>query len=228
MKHIREFDRHAKTYEKYKIIQTKVASYLVSKIEKKGKNILDLGAGSGEVYKAIDWEFERFWAMDMSQKMLDLHPDEKVEKILCSFDDEKCMKNLRLLPIDLVISSSALQWSQNLSHTLVNIAQISDNVAFAIFTSSTFASIHQMLGISSPLPSKEEIVRQISSCFMVNLETKQYRLFFPNKKELFRYIKKSGVSSGHKRASISKLRNLIQNYPFNYLEFEVVFAWSKR
>ncbi len=227
MRHIHEFDKNAQSYQRYKIIQTKVARHLVQGIKKRGKHILDLGAGSGEVYRAIDWEYERFIAVDMSANMLRLHPSKKVEKRLCNFDEQKCLKLFSKEPIDLVISSSALQWSQDLDRTLATIANISSNVAFALFTSNTFATIHQMLGIDSPIYSKEEIVDTLCRHFMLHLETRAYRLFFLEKKDLFDYIKKSGVSSGRKRASIKELRTLIRDYPLNYLEFEVVFAWSK-
>ena len=227
MRHIRQFDQNAQSYQRYKIIQTRVANNLVRGITKKGRNILDLGAGSGEVYRAIDWEFDRFIAVDMSANMLRLHPDDKVEKRLCDFDKDECFSSFSKEPIDLVISSSALQWSQDLDHTLANIAKISSNVAFALFTSNTFATIHQMLGITSPIYSKEQIIDTLRRHFMLHLETRAYKLFFVEKKELFDYIKKSGVSSGQKRASIKELRTLIREYPLNYLEFEVVFAWSK-
>ncbi len=227
MRHIRQFDQHAHSYEHYKIIQSKVARHLVQGVRRKGRNIVDLGAGSGEVYRAIDWEFDRFIAVDMSANMLRLHPDKKVEKRLCNFDEEGCLLSFVKEPIDLVLSASALQWSQNLDHTLANIAKISSNVAFALFTSNTFATIHNILGITSPIYSKDEIVNALCRHFMLHLETRAYKLFFVEKKELFEYIKKSGVSAGKKRASIKELRSLIRDYPFSYLEFEVVFAWSR-
>ena len=227
MRHIREFDRNAHSYQRYKIIQTRVARYLVQGVKSKGRNILDLGAGSGEVYRAIGWEFDRFIAVDMSANMLRFHPERKVKKILCDFDSNECLDTLSQESIDLVFSSSALQWSQDLDRTLANIAKISSNVAFALFTSNTFATIHKMLGITSPISSKEEIIDTLCRHFMLHLETRTYRLFFLEKKDLFDYIKKSGVSSGRKRASIKELRTLIRDYPLNYLEFEVVFAWSE-
>jgi malonyl-CoA O-methyltransferase len=43
----------------------------------------------------------------------------------------------------------------------------------------------------------------------------------------FRYIKKSGVSSGKRELGYKETKELIRNYPLNYLEFEVLFVWGK-
>ncbi len=228
MKHIQEFDRFAKSYQNYKIIQSKVAKYLVEKTTKRGKHIVDLGAGSGEVYRAIDWEFKRFFAVDLAANMLSLHPTKGVKKILCDFDSDECFAKLSHLPIDQVFASSSLQWSKDLDRVFKNIASLSDTLSCALFTSNTFSTIHNMLGISSPVPSAEKILAIARRYFMVNYEIKVYKLFFPNRRLIFDYIKKSGVSSGKKRANIADLRRLMQTYPHSYLEFEVVFLWCEK
>ena len=50
-----------------------------------------------------------------------------------------------------------------------------------------------------------------------------YKLEFGNKKDLFDYIKKSGVS-GKKSLSFSDSKKLYKEYDLNYLEFEVIFV----
>lgn len=228
MKHIQEFDRFAKSYQNYKIIQTKVAKYLVKHTAKRGKYILDLGAGSGEVYRAIDWEFERFYAVDLAANMLSLHPTKRVQKILCDFDSDECFSKLSQFPIDQVFASSSLQWSKDLHRVFKNIASLSNTLNCALFTNNTFATIHKMLGISSPVPSTADILAAAQKYFMVNYEIKEYKLFFPSRHLVFDYIKRSGVSSGKKRAKIADLRRLMRDYPYLYLEFEVVFLWCEK
>jgi len=39
---------------------------------------------------------------------------------------------------------------------------------------------------------------------------------------MFKYIKKSGVSGGEKKLSYKEIKKLINNYPLNYLEFEIL------
>lgn len=227
MYHIKEFDRFASQYQRYKIIQSKVATHLVSQTRQRGKRIADLGAGSGEVYRAIDWQYEKFFAVDLSNNMLRFHPDRNVSKILCNFDDERCIKILKERKVDQIFASSSLQWSKNLELLMHNLAHVTQNVAFAIFTDNTFKTLHAMLGISSPIYSKEEIVSSISQNFMVDYEVRQYRLFFPDTAQMLHYIKKSGVSAGKRVVKIKDLRRVLREYPHSYLEFEVVFAWSR-
>ena len=56
----KEFSKNAKNYSRYNIVQKKVAKKLISKIKNNPKNILDLGCGTGELYKLIDWNIEKF------------------------------------------------------------------------------------------------------------------------------------------------------------------------
>ncbi len=226
MKHIREFSRFAQSYQRYKIIQSKVASHLVKNVSSRGRYILDLGAGSGEVFKNIDWNYEKFYAMDASERMLTFHPPCS-EKILCSFDDIGCLERLKSLEIDQVFASSSLQWSVDLDRTLSHIAQISSNVAFAIFTSGTFRTIHRLAKIQSPIRDKSTIIEMVRKYFYVKYEVREYKLFFSDKMQLFRYIKRSGVSQGTRRLGYKEMKDLIERYPYSYIEFEVVFAWSK-
>lgn len=223
----KEFSRFAKEYQNYKIIQKRVAAHLVSKIDKKPKNILDLGAGSGEIYRNISWEIDNFIACDISKKMLSLHPG-NVEKMVCDFDKNECFKSLKDKKFDFIFSSSALQWSKNLDLTLKNIASLNKPCAFSIFTDKTFETIHKLASIKSPIYSLEEILYLTNRYFLINYEVKRYRLFFEDRYSMFRYIKKSGVSSGKKRLSYKEAKELIENYPHSYLEFEVVFIWTKQ
>ncbi len=227
MKHIKEFERFAHEYQNYKIIQSRVAKHLVRNTPFRGKRLLDIGAGSGEVYRNIDWEFEYFVALDSSQKMLGLHPSAKVRKIVCDFDDPRCWQKLESDTFDLIFSSSALQWSKNLEKAFFRIAKTAPFGAFALFTSATFATIHEILGISSPIYDQDAILAFASRHFMVDYEIRRYRLFFEDTAQMFRYIKRSGVSSGRMRAPVGDIRRLLRTYPHRYLEFEVVFLWAK-
>lgn len=228
MKHIQEFERFATSYQQYKIIQSKVAHHLVTHIPKKAKFIADLGAGSGEVYKAIDWDFERLYAIDSSAAMLSLHPTKKVKKIVCDFDSKECFEKLRHFPLDMVIASSSLQWSKDLPKLFYTISSLSSSFYGALFSANTFKTLHAMLQLSSPIYTTEEILYNVKKYFMVDYEVREYKLFFPEKKDMFTYIKRSGVSAGKKRTSIAALRQAMREYPYNYLEFEVIFLWCEK
>ena len=51
-----------------------------------------------------------------------------------------------------------------------------------------------------------------------------YKLEFDNKKDLFDYIKKSGVSGVNASLDFKDAKKLYKEYNLNYLEFEVIFV----
>jgi malonyl-CoA O-methyltransferase len=222
-----EFSRFAKKYNKYNVIQSKVASTLVAKVDIQSYNtIIDLGCGDGEIYKNINTKipFENFIALDYSKEMLTIHPsNSKIKKIYGDFS------KLNDIDLDynnsLIISSSALQWSPNIEKTISLISSKSSKINLAIFTSNTFKTLHNLANISSPIYSIEYL-KEIISKYIPNIEfeTKSYKLDFNSTKNMLRYIKRSGVSGGEKRLSLKDTKNLIENYPLNYLEFEILFA----
>jgi len=225
LRQIRQFSRFAGSYQERKIVQSRVARHLVERTSRRGGRILDLGAGSGEIYRLLPWKAERFYAVDASEEMLALHPPCD-KKILCDFDHESCWRELETLGIDQVFAASSLQWSRDLEGVLGRIAALTPHVSLAIFTASTFRTIHAMASIPSPIPEKRRIIEAIRSHFRATIEVREYKLFFSDPLEMFRYIKRSGVSSGERKLGYKELKRLIRAYPLPYLEFEVVFAWS--
>ncbi len=221
-----EFSRFALHYESVNSIQKQVATQLVAKLPHKHyKNILDLGCGSGEMYKNMmrrGISFEHFVGVDIAPKMLERHPKEsRVQLIQTSFE------TVSLSPYDLVVSSSALQWSRDLDATLVHISKLSNNFYFAIFSANTFKTLHQVAKIASPIYPVEQLQKHIAHYFDASFELSNYRLSFDNTYEMLRYIKNSGVNGGKKQLSYAQTKKLIEEYPLNYLEFEVLFVEAK-
>jgi malonyl-CoA O-methyltransferase len=225
-KKIKQFNKHAKSYDDYSFIQKEVATYLASKIDKKYHTILDLGCGTGTVYNLIGKESKKYYAVDMSKNMCNIHPkDKKVETINQSFDDEKLFD--KIPKCDIVISSSSIQWSKDLDKLFFNISKKTHNIAFAIFTSNTFKSLHEYLNISSPIYNKDEILDNLKKYFIFKYEIKKYKIDFNNTKELFQYLKKSGVNGDNRKLNFQQAKKLLTSYPHNFLEFEVMFVIGK-
>ena len=229
MHHEKEFSKRAFSYNEYNIIQKKVAKRLLSKIKNHPKKILDLGCGRGEIFKNIDWEIEKFIGVDISSNMCSLHPKPKKGAILnFDFEDEKLFPILKQhMPYDLVISSSSLQWARDIGKVFEEISKISKNIAFSIFTDKTFKTIYEISSIDSFLLSSEEILDKLLGYFEFEYEIKEYKLNFEDNLSKFRYIKRSGVSGGKRVLSYKETKNLIENYPLSYLEFEVIFITGK-
>lgn len=216
----REFSRFSKSYQELNSIQKRVAKELISKVEFKPQTILDLGSGAGEVYKNIDWNFKSFTGVDISESMCQIHPkSDRVKLLNCSFEEEFVYRDR----FDIVISSSAIQWSQNLDRLFKNISTSTDKIAFAIFTSNTFRNLHNFLNLNSPIYSKDEILSNLERYFHFSYQIECYQLEFNNSLKMLEYIKRSGVSSGEKRLSYREIKRVIDSYPLNYLEFETIF-----
>ncbi len=230
---IQEFSRFAHQYEQHNMIQVQVAKILVEKLSLDSySNILDLGCGSGEVFKNLQEkhiDFDSFTAFDSAQSMLAIHPKtEKVIKICADFNDKNFLKTLSRDNYELLLSSSSLQWSKDLNFTLNAISSLSKRAYLAIFTSNTFKTLHQTANIKSPIYSAQELQKNILQHYdEVTFELHHYTLHFDSVRDMFSYIKKSGVSSGEKKLSYKQTKALMRMYPLDHLEFEVLFVEAK-
>jgi len=232
MRAAQEFSRFANTYGRHNRIQAKVAKKLVSMLPKKQYGtILDLGCGGGEVYRNLETQditFDQLTAADISEEMLQLHPtDKRVTKVQCDFSHPNGLAQLPFDRYDLLLSSSALQWSSDLDLTLSLLASVSEHFYFAIFTSGTFRSLHQCAGITSPIRSETELKETVGRYYDAVFETIHYTLQFDSVYKMLRYIKESGTSSGERRLSYAQTKQLLEAYPYDYLEFEVLFVSPK-
>ena len=229
MKHINEFSKQSSNYEDNSSIQKEVSKQLLAKLMFKPKKILDLGCGTGDIYKNISWELDKFVGVDYAKGMCQKHPDNlKIKIINENFESDTFVKKVnKLSPFDLVISSSALQWANNLEYIMKHISTMTNNIAFSIFTDNTFKDIYNLSGLKIFLPNAHKTIKLVENFFDVDYEIKTYRLFFEDNISKFRYIKKSGVSGGEKKLSLEKTKKLIEEYPHDYLEFEVLYLVSK-
>jgi len=230
---IKEFSRFAHQYEQHNMIQVQVAKRVIEKLPKNSYGtVLDIGCGSGQIFRNIEEnhiDFKSFTAFDSSDTMLALHPDSlNIEKICGNFNSKTFTSDLDKKAYDLVLSSSALQWSSDLDFTIGTIASLSNTFHAALFTSNTFKTLHATANVSSPIYSAEEVQKTIERHYEdVNFELHTYSLEFDSVREMFRYIKKSGVSSGEKKLSYQETKSLMQSYPLDHLEFEVLFVEAK-
>ena len=222
-----EFSKHASYYSNYNIIQNKVLKHLLSKVNSKPKYILDLGCGDGSLCTNINWQYNHFTAIDFAKGMLELHPaSDKIECIYGNFNNQVLFDNLHMNKYDCIFSASALQWSIDLDSVFKNIKAFNAPVALAIFTSNTFKTLNSTAKIDSILRSSQEVDKLQKKYFDAEFEVVNYKLEFDSVKDIFTYIKKSGVSGSRKVLSYKQTKELMKNYPTNYLEFEVVFITS--
>ena len=227
MKISTEFSKNASNYDSLNNIQNLVVEKLLSLVDTKPKHILDLGCGSGALCKSIDWNYEHFIGVDFAPGMLELHPkSQRIESIYGNFNDKTLFDNLIAYKYDYIFSASALQWAENLEEVLSNIKKLNAPIALAIFTSNTFKTLNETASLDSMLSNTDDIKKSVEKYFDVSFEVVEYKLEFQSVRDMFRYIKRSGVSGSRKVLSFKETKKLMKRYPLNYLEFEVAFITS--
>lgn len=228
MKVSSEFSKYAKDYSSYNIIQEKVIQKLLLNFSLSPKRILDLGCGNGALVKSIDWEYEYLVGVDFAQGMLDLHPkSDSIECINGDFNDSGLFDTLKSYNFEHIFSASALQWSSSMEEVFKNISKLQTAVSLAVFTSGTFFTLNEVANLEPLLDDAKSIESLAHKYFDVDIELVQYKLAFESVRDMFRYIKKSGVSAGRNILSYKQTKELMNEYPLEYLEFEVIFITSR-
>ena len=226
MKVSSEFSKYATHYNSYNVIQQKVADKLLSFVTSEPKNILDLGCGSGTLAKKITWKYEKLIAVDFAPRMLELHPkSKKIECIYGDFNDRNLFELLKKYKFDYILSSSALQWANDMEKTFQQLQALEAPLALAVFTANTFKTLHVTAGLEPLLIDTCKLSQLQKKYFNAHFEVVQYKLAFHNVREMFRYIKKSGVSGSRNVLSYKEMKRVMQEYPLDYLEFEVAFIY---
>jgi len=224
----KEFNKYANDYNKYNIIQQIVSKALIREISFEPKRILELGSGSGQIFKNIDFDFDYYKGIDFSQDMCDLHPKSSKLDIIClDFDTTDFIDNIKNDHYDLILSASALQWSKDLDKIIKTLGNISSKINMVLFTANTFKTLFNILSTKSPILTTQEIQDSFSRYYKCDFEIINYKIEFDTKKELFNYIKNSGVGGGNNNLTYKEAKKLYQEYQLNYLEFEVIFVRSK-
>jgi malonyl-CoA O-methyltransferase len=218
-----EFSRYAAEYGSRNVIQRLVADKLIASTETHPRRILDLGCGNGTLYSLIDWKIERFVGVDFSEQMLEHHPKApNVELILGDFNNPALFEKLRGESFDRLYSASALQWAEDFESVMRSLASLNTPMSLAIFTAGTFKTLHECAGVTPLLRSSDEVMAITKKHFDAHFEVLHYTLEFDSVREMFRYIKRSGVSGGRRVLDYRSTKKLIKEYSLNYLEFEIL------
>lgn len=222
-----EFSRYAAEYGSRNVIQRHVAEKLIASTSDKPKSIVDLGCGSGTLYSLIDWDVERFVGVDFSASMLEHHPTSpNVELMMGDFNDPSLFEKLSRDHFDRIYSASALQWADDLENVLKSLSSLNTPMSLAIFTAGTFKTLHECAGVTPLLRTSDEVVAIAEKYLDARFEVLHTTLEFDSVREMFRYIKRSGVSGGRRVLDFAQTKRLMETYPLNYLEFEIVFITS--
>jgi malonyl-CoA O-methyltransferase len=226
-----EFSKHANAYNQYNRIQERVVKRVIEKIAKeKPMRMLDIGCGRGALYERVDWKLEKFVGIDFAQGMLALHPKSpEVTLYQKDFNLLGCCESFKEEKFERIVSASSLQWAEDLSQTLSEIASLQTPVSLAIFTSGTFKTLHETAHTPPLLRSLEE-VKSIAKTYFKDAEytTLNYTLAFSSVREMFRYMKQSGVGGARNLLGIQEMKRLMREYPLGYLEYEILLIHEEK
>lgn len=223
----KEFTRFAKNYQSLSTIQQKIAKELISKVSKNKKTILDIGCGNGNIYNQINWQLDNFYGIDISKEMCKLHPKkDNIHIKEANFDNIEIYDFYKNKNIDIITSSSALQWSKNIENIFHTLPSISPNLSISIFTSNSLKELLDAINVKSFLFDKDYILKLIQKTYDIKISTKTYKKEFESTRDLLAFIKKSGISGGVKRANISDIKKVIRDDKIKVANFEVLFIDS--
>lgn len=195
------FDFRAKSYLTSCSAQKFFAQQLAQKILRKWKrrfsSVLDLGCGAGILPQAMKQEgilIEDYTGCDISQAMLECFSSPYATYTLFCQDFDECL--IQSPKVDLIVSSSALQWSLDLSRTLSLIAKHRSKVALSLISSNTFKELHTFLGTKSPLMEVENMQELLLNFFDGEIEIINQDFIFNHSSKLISHLRDSGVMGG--------------------------------
>jgi malonyl-CoA O-methyltransferase len=152
------FDRHAFEYDRYAIVQSKMAIQLMEMVHpffprKPFIRILEIGCGTGILTEMIQkhWSSAHFTAVDISAEMINqtkVKLGERAKEIRFITEDAEMLASASLLQgeYDLIISNAAFQWFQQPKETvqslLCSLQSPNGIFAFSTFGPRTFYELH--------------------------------------------------------------------------------------
>lgn len=222
-----QFDRYALSYSKNRDVQDEIAKKLLARLQIRDyRKIIDIGCGDGALFESCSGGQEIFLGVDASRKMCDLHEKRGGCVVMQGDFDDSALTD-KVLDcfgrFDLLLSSSALQWSKDIGSSISSLSGLSDKFAISVFTRGTFSSVRKFLGVDSFLPTSSEFERAIADFTVDDFWVESFKKEFESPKEAVRYIKYTGVSGGGNKISYQEAKRLYESGP-KTLEFEVAYA----
>ena len=220
------FNRAAISYEKYSGIQDQISQDLLVKLGHANinpKNILDLGCGTGKNGLHLQDKFKETTLVnfDLSENMLEearkkpisspvVVPNEKPSNLYVCGD----MENLPFKDssFDLVWSSSAIQWSNNLSSVFKHIKRILKRNGLFIFSTFGPKTLWELKEVNEKISGESKTNKFIAKHNIDDLllasgfkspllEAKNITLPYSSTEKLLLDIGKIGASNGNSNRS---------------------------
>ncbi len=240
----KKFNHAAKNYDNHAIVQKKISTdlfYNLAPYINNNSNILDLGCGTGHLSRLLNEhnQLAKLFELDIAENMLTTPRSYKNNYLVNCDIENLCFKQDSM---DLIISSMALQWINNLSQTTKQINKIlaKDGRFFASIVGNNslteLKKSFQRILVNKPAPINnfidQDYLKQIldnSNFTKTYITKKTYLCYYDNLIDLLNNLKKIGANYTESRTILNKsiLDKLSKFYKENYLHNnKLISSWE--
>lgn len=222
---IDSFRSSGKTYEQNAIVQRSISQQLIDLLMAnsgcKYNRVLEVGCCTGLLTNFLceNCEIESLYLNDIVPEFCELTTDRLA---LCNVGDVSSQPGdieLCSIPgnLDLIISSSTLQWIDDLDSLFEKFhvsLQEQGILAFSLFGPGTMGEVSKLTGKGLQYLSLETLLQLVRKRFKVTVQKNTVdQLFLPSVRAVVRHIKDTGVGGiGGKKWSHSRLREFEKMY----------------
>lgn len=232
-----DFSKAAKIYEKEAELQNRVSDEICELIKPLINNdnlIVDIGCGTGRIARNLIKYInpKQIYQTDLADEML-LQAVKNGAFTRCCDMHNMTFKDAMF---DIVVSSLAIQWSNNLNQILNEILRVTQNngkICLATLGDKTFAELKNIdlkkIRLLDFLAHKKIV--EIANSLGLQTKSKIIKLDYPNFLEFFKKMKKIGANyKGEKSASFlgkNFFTDLKKSYHIKYPEKEnITISWE--
>lgn len=134
------------------------------------------------------------------------------------------IENIEIPTVEIILSSSVLQWIDDLENLILKISQKTNKFSFSIYVTGNLSEIKEHFNISLPYKSAIEIENILKLYFkVVKFYTKSYSYKFDTPLKALKHLKNTGVT-GFAEVSFSKLRTFTENN----LTYKVAYFYCEK
>ena len=191
------FAKNLKNYNENAKIQKRMAERLITFIQnKKPKNILEIGCGTGFLTELINKQlvFEDYIAIDIvdgcSEYINSINPN---IKFIASDVEDYAQSNTD--KFDLIISNASLQWVEDFEGLIKRLqSKLNSNgeLIFSTFGNENFREIYHIVGSSLNYYSNKELTDMFSNA---KIYPEIHIMAFDSPKDVLRHLQLTGVNA---------------------------------
>jgi malonyl-CoA O-methyltransferase len=221
----RSFLRGKETYDQHAMVQQKVGRRLIDLLDDYPKmrcdRVLEIGCCTGAMTEmfldrhAVGQLYLNDLVPDFYESVRERFAGRTNGIIEPLFGD---IEELELpADLDLVLSSSTLQWLADLSGFFVKIANALTKqgfLAFSLFGLGTLIEFKQLTGVGLKYLLLDNVLDLLKKNFVLQfVETEEYQIFFSSAREVLRHLQATGVGGVSEfRWTSRKLRDFEEQY----------------